>query len=333
MAAAALVCAGIFAAPAIVDRMSDFPTQMYQLSAACIALVLGALLGHYADRRHQAHRTLAQAETGYRALLERVPAIVYTAEYGTEGRWSYVSPKIEPILGYSVEEWLRGRRRGMRPCTRTIATRRSPPRIAAARPGSRSTPSTGCSRATGASCGFATRHRRAGRARRSRADAGRDAGHHVAQARGGGARAALCGTAAARRGGLGERRSARGVLRDRGGSLRLGARRLLGGRRARRHAALRGHVARGRHRDRAVRGREQRAALRPRRGPSRPRMGQQRPRVDRGLGARAELSHAPAPRARAGCGPASRVPAWAGDRSVACSSSSRASCGRRTPRW
>ncbi len=106
MAGAALVCAGIFAAPEITSRMADFPTQMYQLSAACIALVFGSLLGHYAERRREAQRTLEEAEIGYRALLERVPAIVYTAEYGTEGRWSYVSPKIEPILGWSVAEWL-----------------------------------------------------------------------------------------------------------------------------------------------------------------------------------------------------------------------------------
>ena len=106
MAAAALVCAGIFAAPAVVARTSDFPTETYQLSAACIAVVLGAVLGHYAERRHAAHRSLEEAEVGYRALLERVPAIVYTAEYGIRGRWSYVSPKIESILGYSAEDWI-----------------------------------------------------------------------------------------------------------------------------------------------------------------------------------------------------------------------------------
>jgi len=47
-----------------------------------------------------------RAEAGYRDLLGRLPAIVYTSEYGAEGRWSYVSPGIETILGYSVSEWL-----------------------------------------------------------------------------------------------------------------------------------------------------------------------------------------------------------------------------------
>src|SRR5579862_6691893 len=40
-----------------------------------------------------------------RGLLERVPAIVYVAEPGEFGRWHYVSPQIESILGFSPEEW------------------------------------------------------------------------------------------------------------------------------------------------------------------------------------------------------------------------------------
>ncbi len=43
---------------------------------------------------------------GYRRLVERLPAIVYAAELGEHGRWRYVSPQIEEILGYSQEEWL-----------------------------------------------------------------------------------------------------------------------------------------------------------------------------------------------------------------------------------
>ena len=51
-------------------------------------------------------RALLQAEARYRTLVEQIPAIVYTAEYGQEGRWSYVSPQIERLLGFQVEEWL-----------------------------------------------------------------------------------------------------------------------------------------------------------------------------------------------------------------------------------
>jgi len=38
--------------------------------------------------------------------VERVPAIVYVAEPGPNGRWLYVSPQIESILGFSAHEWM-----------------------------------------------------------------------------------------------------------------------------------------------------------------------------------------------------------------------------------
>jgi PAS domain S-box-containing protein len=41
----------------------------------------------------------------YPRLLERVPAIIYVADVGGDGRWYYVSPQIEQILGYSPAEW------------------------------------------------------------------------------------------------------------------------------------------------------------------------------------------------------------------------------------
>jgi diguanylate cyclase (GGDEF)-like protein/PAS domain S-box-containing protein len=42
----------------------------------------------------------------YRRLIERLPAIVYASELGENGRWRYVSPQVEEILGYTPEEWL-----------------------------------------------------------------------------------------------------------------------------------------------------------------------------------------------------------------------------------
>jgi diguanylate cyclase (GGDEF)-like protein/PAS domain S-box-containing protein len=38
--------------------------------------------------------------------VERVPAIVYVAEPGPHGRWLYVSPQIEAILGFTAQEWM-----------------------------------------------------------------------------------------------------------------------------------------------------------------------------------------------------------------------------------
>jgi putative two-component system response regulator len=49
-----------------------------------------------------------EGEERYRALVERLPAIVYLAEFGHSGAWRYVSPQVKPILGYTQEEWLTG---------------------------------------------------------------------------------------------------------------------------------------------------------------------------------------------------------------------------------
>jgi diguanylate cyclase (GGDEF)-like protein/PAS domain S-box-containing protein len=76
----------------------------------------------------------------YRRLVERLPAIVYASELGENGRWRYVSPQVEEILGYTTEEWLadpslwasllhpEDRARALSQETRkTIGTRNPPP--------------------------------------------------------------------------------------------------------------------------------------------------------------------------------------------------------------
>jgi len=49
---------------------------------------------------------ISSAGDKYRRLVERLPAIVYSCELGERGRWRYVSPQVEDILGYSPEEWM-----------------------------------------------------------------------------------------------------------------------------------------------------------------------------------------------------------------------------------
>jgi diguanylate cyclase (GGDEF)-like protein/PAS domain S-box-containing protein len=46
-----------------------------------------------------------RARLDYRGLLHRIPAILYTADTGESGRWQYVSPQIETILGFTPDEW------------------------------------------------------------------------------------------------------------------------------------------------------------------------------------------------------------------------------------
>ncbi len=57
---------------------------------------------------HEVDEFLDQIAAGgqdYRRLVERLPVIVYAAELGEHGRWRYVSPQVEEILGYSAEEF------------------------------------------------------------------------------------------------------------------------------------------------------------------------------------------------------------------------------------
>jgi diguanylate cyclase (GGDEF)-like protein/PAS domain S-box-containing protein len=57
---------------------------------------------------HEVSEFLDQITAGgqdYRRLVERLPVIIYTAELGEQGRWHYVSPQVEEILGYTAEEF------------------------------------------------------------------------------------------------------------------------------------------------------------------------------------------------------------------------------------
>jgi len=55
---------------------------------------------------HHTRTELQAAEQRYRTLVERLPAITYIAEVGSLGRWHFVSPQIESMLGFSADEWL-----------------------------------------------------------------------------------------------------------------------------------------------------------------------------------------------------------------------------------
>jgi two-component system, cell cycle sensor histidine kinase and response regulator CckA len=49
---------------------------------------------------------LQDAERRYRQLVEQVPAISYIAEPGEAGRFHYISPQVEHILGFAPQEWM-----------------------------------------------------------------------------------------------------------------------------------------------------------------------------------------------------------------------------------
>ncbi|HEX9839974.1 MAG TPA: PAS domain S-box protein [Anaerolineales bacterium] len=56
--------------------------------------------------RKRAEESLKKAEEKYRDLVERLPLVIYTSELGINGVWSYVSPQLEELLGFTPQEWM-----------------------------------------------------------------------------------------------------------------------------------------------------------------------------------------------------------------------------------
>ncbi|HZQ24713.1 MAG TPA: ATP-binding protein [Terriglobales bacterium] len=46
------------------------------------------------------------AEIRYQAMIEQIAAVTYIAELGINGKWLYVSPQIETMLGFPPRQWL-----------------------------------------------------------------------------------------------------------------------------------------------------------------------------------------------------------------------------------
>jgi len=57
------------------------------------------------DRKRMEGQPRAEEQRA-RLQVERIPAIVYVAEPGAMGRWLYVSPQVEAILGFTADEWM-----------------------------------------------------------------------------------------------------------------------------------------------------------------------------------------------------------------------------------
>ena len=57
--------------------------------------------------RKATERAIRLTEEKYRTLVEQLPVIIYTFEFGAKkNRITYISPQIEALLGYTPEEWL-----------------------------------------------------------------------------------------------------------------------------------------------------------------------------------------------------------------------------------
>ncbi|HKZ70316.1 MAG TPA: GAF domain-containing protein, partial [Anaerolineales bacterium] len=94
--------AALFARAVGLDLSPLIEVHLFMLAFALTGLFMGAAV----NERQQATLALREAEIRYRSLVEQVPVVVYTAELGAKGKWRYVSPRIETVLGFTPEEWL-----------------------------------------------------------------------------------------------------------------------------------------------------------------------------------------------------------------------------------
>ena len=107
LAAASLVSPAVEVAQTLRGELLD-PGIVSTCSAAIFLLVfirMNGLMVDITEYRRTANQ-LRETEAKYRNLVESLPAIVYTAEFGEKGRWLYVSPQIKSILGFTPEEWV-----------------------------------------------------------------------------------------------------------------------------------------------------------------------------------------------------------------------------------
>jgi PAS domain S-box-containing protein len=91
-----------------VINVTREPGESIPVELAVTALPEGGvvLLSRDLRERRKAEHARTEAEIKYRMIVEQVAAISYIAEPGVTGRWYYVSPQIQSILGFTPEEWL-----------------------------------------------------------------------------------------------------------------------------------------------------------------------------------------------------------------------------------
>jgi len=86
------------------DEMDEPDDELLATTGA-----IGTLIGQFIDRTEEEaelKQLLRDAEARYRTLVETTPVVSYTNAIGDPSVCRYVSPQIEPLTGYSPEEWM-----------------------------------------------------------------------------------------------------------------------------------------------------------------------------------------------------------------------------------
>ena len=106
LAGASLIAPTVIVIQALLGEQVDVPV-LAGCSALLFVLVLVRLNGLMVDvgEYRRTERQMREAEAKYRSLVEGLPAVVYIAEFGKDAAWTYISPKVESILGFTPDEW------------------------------------------------------------------------------------------------------------------------------------------------------------------------------------------------------------------------------------
>jgi diguanylate cyclase (GGDEF)-like protein/PAS domain S-box-containing protein len=110
-----MVAVGLTALLVVVHLVRQLSGVVGVVNLAAIGLMLFTvavrqsvlLTDHEASMRRERELggELSDVEVKYRSLVERQPGVVYVAEPGPAGRWHFVSPQLETMLGFTPGEW------------------------------------------------------------------------------------------------------------------------------------------------------------------------------------------------------------------------------------